>query len=226
MSRLMIVVAAVVGATMGNVLAQAPPKPPVTDKEGRIASPPANPLGVYATIDMGPIAEVLRRLVTQGQRTTAAREVVRSAPSQMPPALYAAASVLSGDRPEEAIFWYHVGRIRAVYDGLRCRDVTARSFVTLMGQNLLSLELRRSQFYQRDRLVGIARKAIAWDAENPRNYDSRWICLYGRVAHTSEGTDPAEVQRPESEWPELLARVHATHLRSVEEFAATPVPGK
>ena len=219
----LVVVAVLLGALSG-AHAQVPPKPAVVDKDGRITAPPVNPRGVYATIDMAPVADMIRRLTTQGQRTTAAREVFRTAASQMPPSLYAAASVLSGDRPEEAIFWYHVGRIRAVYDGMRCRDVTARSFVTVMGQNLLSLELRRSQFYQRERLVGIAKKAIAWDAENPRNYDSRWICLYGRVAHASEGADPAEVQRPESEWPEVLARVHATHLKSVEEFAATPLP--
>lgn len=222
MRRVMVVVAAL---AVWGAHAQAPSKPAaVVDQDGRITAPPVNPRGVYATIDMAPVAETVRRLTTQGQRMTAAREVVRSAASQMPPALYAAASVLSGDRPEEAIFWYHVGRIRAVYDGLRCRDVTARSFVTVMGQNLLSLELRRSQYYQRDRLVAIAKKAIAWDAQNPRDYDQRWICLYGRVAHASEGADPAEVQRSESEWPEILQRVHGAHLKSVEEFAASPAP--
>lgn len=205
------------------VLAQAPVIIP-TDKDGRVTAPPAAPRGVYATINIAPMGEMLRRLNTQGQRNTAAREATRGAAAVMPPVLYATASVLAGDRPEQAIFWYHVGRIRAVYDALRCQDPTARNFVTVLGQNLLSLELRRSQYYQRDHLVPVAREAVEWDLQNPRNYDQRWICLYGKTAHSSAGTDPAEVQVPESEWPSILKRVHDSHMKSVADFAAAPAP--
>ena len=137
----------------------------------------------------------------------------------MPRVLYAVANVLSGDRPEQAIFWYHVGRVRAVYDAFRCKDDTARNLIPVLGKGL-SIELRRSQYYQRDQLVGIARKAIDWDAKNPRNYDQRWINLYGKVARYSAGTDPAELSVPESEWPAILQRTHDAHLKSVREFAA------
>jgi hypothetical protein len=204
-------------------LAQAPVIIP-TDKEGRVTAPPPAPRGVYATINLAPMGELVKRLNTQGQRNTAAREVTRDAATAMPPVLYATASVLSGDRPEQAIFWYHVGRIRAVYDALRCRDASVRGFVTLMGQNLLSVELRRSQYYQRDHLVPVAREAVEWDLQNPRNYDQRWVCLYGKVAHSSPGADAAEVQVPESEWPEILKRVHDSHVKSVADFAAAPAP--
>lgn len=203
--------------------AQAPIIIPL-DKDGRVAAPPPVPRGVYATINIAPMGDLVKRLTTQGQRNAAAREVTRDAAAVMPPALYATASVLSGDRPEQAIFWYHVGRIRAVYDALRCKDPTARGFVTLMGQNLLSLELRRSQYYQRDQLLPVAREAVEWDLQHPRNYDQRWICLYGKVAHSSPGADPGEVQVPESEWPEILKRVHDSHMKSVADFAAQPAP--
>jgi hypothetical protein len=93
-----------------------------------------------------------------------------------------------------------------------------------MGQNLLSVELRRSQYYQRDQLLPVAREAIEWDLQNPRNYDQRWICLYGKVAHSSPGTDAAEVQVPEAEWPGILKRVHEAHMKSVADFAAQPAP--
>lgn len=186
---------------------------------------PAKPQGVYATIDLAPMAEMIRRLEAQGQRFAAAREVLKTPGSYMPAVLYAVANVLSGDRPEDAIFWYHVGRVRAVYDAFRCKDATSRNVIPEMGKRL-SLELRRSQYYQRNQLVGLAKKAVDWDAQNPRNYDQRWACLYGRVAQTSAGADAAEVQKPEGEWPAILKHVQDAHLKSVEQFATVPPPNR
>ena len=181
------------------------------------------PRGVYATIDVRPMGELTQRLEAAGQRRAAAREVLQNPSAHMPPVLYSLANVLSGDRPEEAIFWYHVGRVRAVYDAFRCKDDSARNLIPELGRKL-SPELIRSQYFQRDRLAGIAKKAVDWDAQNPRNYDQRWICLYGRVAQASPGTDPAEVQKPESAWPGILEHIHAAHLKSVQDFAAQPAP--
>jgi len=204
--------------------AQAPAKPaPAESKEIRAVAPPAQPQGVYATINLAPTGKIVRRLETTGQRYGAAREVLKNPAAYMPQVLYAVANVLSGDRPEEAIFWYHVGRVRAVYDAFRCRDETARNVIPLLGKGL-SIELRRSQYYQRDQLVGLAKRAIDWDAKNPRNYDQRWACLFGRVAQVSPGTDAAEVQKPESEWPAILQHIRAAHLKSVQDFAAQPAP--
>lgn len=204
--------------------AQTPPKPAPADKGGLyVPALPARPQGVYATIDLRPMNNTILRLETTGQRITVAREVIKNPSVHMPPVLYGVANVLSGDRPETAIFWYHVGRVRAVYDAFRCRDETSRNVVPVLAKSL-SIELRRSQYYQRDQLVRLARKAIDWDAQNPRNYDQRWICLYGRVAQTSAGTDPAEVQKPESEWPGILKHIHEAHLKSVQDFAAQPAP--
>ena len=203
--------------------AQTRAKPAADEKVIPVLKAPANPQGVYATINLRPMGETLQRLDAPGQRSAAAREVLKNPASHMPQVLYGVANVLSGDRPERAIFWYHVGRVRAVYDALRCKDESARNSIPALGRKL-SPELVRSQYFQRDHLVGIARKAIDWDAQNPRNYDQRWICLYGRVAQTSAGTDPAEVQKPESEWPAILKRVHEAHLKSVQEFAAQPAP--
>ena len=204
--------------------AQTPAKPATADKGGvYVPALPARPQGVYATINLRPMNDTIQRLESSGQRSAAAREVTRNPSGHMPQVLYAVANVLSGDRPDDAIFWYHVGRIRAVYDALRCKDESARNMIPALGKKL-SPELVRSQYFHRDGLVGTARKAIDWDAQNPRNYDQRWICLYGRVAQTSAGADPAEVQLPESEWPAILKRVHEAHLKSVQDFAAQPAP--
>jgi len=204
--------------------AQTPAKPVPLDSKGLpIVAFPDQPQGVYATINVRPMTAMLKRLETSGQQNSAAREAVKNAAAQTPQVLYAAANVLSGDRPEDAIFWYHVGRLRAVYDAFRCKDDTSRNVIPVLGRKL-SPELIRSQYFQRNQLLGIARKAIDWDLQNPRDYDQRWICLYGRVAQRSPGTDPAEVQKPESEWPAILKHTHESHLKSVQDFVAQPAP--
>jgi hypothetical protein len=181
---------------------------------------PAQFRGVYATIDMRATLDLVQRLgaKTGGTRRPAIREVLKSPSSYTPPVLYALANALSEDDPDDAVFWYHVGRIRAVYDSLRVRDVSARVGVVELGKTL-GVALRGAQFYQRGHLVGLAQKAIDWDSKNPRNYDQRWIALFGKVARTSPGTDPAEIQLPESEWPKILEHVYETHLKSVRDFA-------
>ncbi len=188
------------------------------------ASPaPGQFLGVYATIDVKGMEELARRLNSPRatEHNPAEREVLKDPASYMPPVLYALGNALSADagRGEIAIFWYHVGRLRAVYDSRRCRDATALNIVPALGKTLTA-DLIKLQYYQRDRLPPIAAKAVEWDKSNPRNYDQRWACLSGKVAASSPGTDPNEVQVPESEWPAILQRVHEAHLKAVSDFAA------
>lgn len=201
-------------------LCLAAPHAALAQDKAPVATIAQEPRGIYATIDMRPAREMIARLTsTSGAvRRPAMREVIKDASLHMPPVLYALANALVGDDPEDAMFWYHVGRVRAVYDGLRCRDVTARSGVTTIGHDL-NLELRRAMFYQRGQLVAIATKAVEWDTKNPRNYDQRWIALFGKVANTSPGTETV-ITVPESEWPEILKKVHESHLQSVRDFAA------
>lgn len=150
-------------------------------------------------------------------RRLAISEVLGRPSAVMPPVLYALANTLVEDHAEQAIFWYHVGRVRTVYDYRRCRDKTARNVILALRQ-LMVVELQRSQFYRRERLLDIARKAVDWDSDNSRSYDHWWPALYGDVAQTSPGTNPDEVTLPESEWPAILKEVHETHLQSVEKF--------
>jgi len=181
------------------------------------------PQGIYATINQSGAQSAISQLaqLIPTPRREAIAAAIASAPRQPPAVLYALANAIAQDDPrmEEAVFWYHVGRIRAVYDGLRCKDPTARSALSILGKGL-SPDVSRYQRQHRPRTLEIAKRAIDWDQKNPRDYDHRWINLYGKVARNSAGTDPAELTVPESEWPEILKRVHDAHLKSVEEFAA------
>jgi hypothetical protein len=194
--------------------AQQPPVVPPEAKQGF-----DKPQGIYATIDTqrGAIAR-LRELIPAPRREAIATALGNPA-ALSPPALYALANALSQDdaRIEEAVFWYHVGRLRAVYDGLRCRDPSARGAVTILGRTL-NPDIGRYQRQRRQRTLEIAEIAVKWDQDNPRSYDYRWVNLYGKVARSSAGTDPGELTVPESEWPAILRHVHEAHLQSVREF--------
>ena len=180
----------------------------------------ARPRGVYARINMDAPSDMVRRLgAAYGtDKRLAIREVLGRPGAQMPPVLYALANALAEDHPEEAIFWYHVGRLRAVYDALRCRDKTAQAGMLALRKQL-GQKLIEAQAYRRDRLVRIAKKAVEWDAANERSYDQRWIALYGKVAAESDGSD-AEIFVPEADWPAILKHVHEAHLAAVEQYAA------
>ena len=182
--------------------------------------------GVYATIDMRPTQEMVRRLSAPhgGERRDAIKEVRNNAGAFTPPVLYALANTLAEDHGEQAIFWYHVGRIRAVYDSLRCRDKSAGAVMQDL-RTRISKDLAGAQFYRRERLVAVAEKAVDWDAKNPAKYDHRWAALYGKVAAASPGANADEITVPESEWPAILRHVHETHLKSVREFAAVKPGG-
>ena len=171
-----------------------------------------------AKFDMRPTEAMVARLsVAYGtDKREAMREVERAASAHNPLVLYALANALIEDYSERAIFWYHVGRIRATYDALRSRDKSAQNAMLELRKRM-SPELRANQFSRRDRLVGIARKAIEWDSSNPRDYDQRWATLFGKAAAGSDGST-SELFVPESEWPAILKRVHDTHLESVQKF--------
>jgi len=181
------------------------------------------PQGIYATINQSGAQSAISQLAQlfPTPRREAIAAAIASAPRQPPPVLYALANAISLDDPrmEEAVFWYHVARLRAVYDGLRCKDASARNAVNILGKGL-SPDVSRYQRQHRPRTLEIAELAIKWDQQNPRNYDHRWINLYGKVARYSAGTDPSELTVPEGEWPDILRRVHEAHMKSVQEFAA------
>ena len=184
---------------------------------------PDKPRGVYAAIEIrsqqAMIAR-LRQLVPVPRREAIAAALAHPA-ALSPPALYALANAIAqdDDNLEQAVFWYHVARIRAVYDTLRCKDATARYAVNIFGRNL-NPDVARYQRQHRPRTLVIAQLALEWDDANPRDYDYRWINLYGKVARESDGADPSELTVPESEWPAILKYVHDAHLLSVREFAA------
>ena len=180
---------------------------------------------MYLAIDTRASLELAQKLSARSRqiREEAIREALSKPSEQMPPVFYALANALAREpgRAYDAVFWHHVGRLRAVFDALRCRDKSVRKIVPGLGRNL-NKELRKFQNEDPQRVLAIARKAIEWDLQNPRNYDHRWVFLHGKAAKNPPPGDfsaaGAQLTYPESEWPDILRYVHQTHLRSVELF--------
>jgi hypothetical protein len=170
------------------------------------------------------VALMLRRLgsYSSRMRKEAIEEALQSPALQSPPVLYALANTLSREkgRMGEALLWYHIGRLRAVYDALRMRDKRAKQAVAALGRTL-SEDLKEFQLYNRKRALAAAKKAIEWDGANPRKYDQRWAARYAEVPGIEDSEKLAGLMYEQKDWPDILRYVHQTHLQSVEVFAST-----
>lgn len=209
---------------VGSAPAAGQASPPVVSApEPGAPAPYAKPQGIYAQIDVSTAEARIRQLgqLIPYPRREAIAAAVANAPRLSPPVLYALANAVALDDANmaDAVFWFHVARLRAVYDALRCKDESARPVIAEFGKRL-NPDVARYQRQNRQHTLQIAELAVQWDRQNPRNYDQRWINLYGKVARYSAGADPAELSVPESEWPAILQRVHEAHLKSVRDFAA------
>jgi hypothetical protein len=127
------------------------------------SKPHDRPQGVYATIDIPRMEQQIRVLqqLIPNPRRDAISAALNNITKMRPPVLYALANAIAQDDANiaDAVFWYHVGRIRAVYDALRCKDPTARDAINALGKGL-SPDISRYQRQRRQHTVEIAERAI------------------------------------------------------------------
>jgi hypothetical protein len=186
----------------------------VSESPERITVPPAES---HAAIDVSEQNEAIAALhgaeEAERARTVAA---VRGAPERFaPPVLCALAAVLfvQGE-PDEAVFWYHAGRLRARFDANRCADHTAASAVAVLGQRY-GLPINRYAFAHPHRLRALVERVVAWDRATAHAYDPRWINLHGMGAFA--GVSAGRLSLPEAEWPGIAERTRGDYLRGMDE---------
>lgn len=173
--------------------------------------------------------ELIRRLGagSPAARRDAIADALRRPGEHSPPVLYALANALAREprRGDDAVFWYHVGRLRAVYDALRCRDKAARQSVAALGRSM-SEALRKRQRDDPVKTLLIAKRAMKWDRSHARSYDLRWVGYHPGL-RGKPGAPPQLSVYDEKDWPDILRYVHETHLHSVKQFAdaAAAEPG-
>lgn len=175
------------------------------------------------------VGKMIRRLgsYSSRMRKEAIEEALKAPAKQSPPVLYALANCLSREkgRMGEALLWYHIGRLRAVFDALRIRDKRAKEAVVALGRTL-SEDLKDFQQRNRKRTLTVAKKAIEWDGANPRKYDQRWAALYAKVPGADDLEQLESIMYAQKDWPDILRYVHETHLASVKLFAEDEKPAK
>jgi hypothetical protein len=175
------------------------------------------------------VGKMIRRLgsFSSRMRKEAIEDALKAPAKQSPPVLYALANCLSREkgRMGEALLWYHIGRVRAVFDALRIRDKRAREAVSALGRTL-SEDLKEFQVRNRKRALAAAKKAIEWDGSNPRKYDQRWAALYAKVPGAEDLEQLESLMYAQKDWPDILRYVHETHLQSVQVFAAAATKPK
>jgi len=175
------------------------------------------------------VDKMIRRLGSYSarMRKEAIEEALQAPAKQSPPVLYALANCLSREkgRMGEALLWYHVGRVRAVFDALRIRDKRANQAVAALGRTL-SEDLKEFQVRNRRRALTAAKKAIEWDGANPRKYDQRWAALYAQVPGAEDVEKLETIMHAQKDWPDILRYVHQTHLHSVQAFAGEAMTAK
>lgn len=149
------------------------------------------PTGEYATIDTKLAISMAQRLRadaggdSNSGTAELAKQITANPGAYMPPVLFALAEWhYQRSHIEEAIFWLNAAAVRAQFDAQICTDVSARSAIIELAQQLPP-GLFKEEFSDKDLFNRIVDRAISWDETTPANYDHRWISLHGLNATNS-----------------------------------------
>lgn len=183
------------------------------------------PQGEYATINVEESTRLFKKLLASSASTRSkTAEIVLERPQSVnPPVLYALASELfKQGKKDEAAFWYYAGQIRARFDANRCADASARQAVNVLSQEF-GTPINKYAFLEMSRpaLEATIKRALAWEAETPRDYDHRWINLHGlgsmSAAFGLKEMAERPLSLPESEWPEIARKTHEEYWQGYLE---------
>jgi len=143
------------------------------------------PKGEFAKIDVAESNRVIEQLLSPDKvkRTQAMERFLKEASRMTPPVFFVAAKQLheSGE-PDEAIHWLIIGRLRAASDILKSEDPSVPQAIAVLNHQFgMQIEQR---FLRYQTLSKIIDRAFAWEKDQPRQYDPRWIALYGADAYS------------------------------------------
>ncbi|NNG18129.1 hypothetical protein HJ590_00805 [Naumannella sp. ID2617S] len=148
-------------------------------------------------IDTARTTEAIRRLSAESSRPEAIAEVIGSPQLFAPPVFYLLShALLAEGRPQEAMFWFYAGQLRARFDANRCADFTARQAVSVLNDRF-GEPINRYAFAHLEELAEVVPRVLAWDRATPHDYDHRWINLHGMAAMQTT-LDPGVPHTPQS----------------------------
>ncbi|WP_345992398.1 hypothetical protein [Sulfurimonas sp. HSL-1716] len=149
---------------------------------------------------------------TQEQKNSAIEEIKNHSDKYAPAVFFPVARELfKQGKMDEALFWFHAGRIRTIFDIKRCTDPTVKGAVVILSRNLPS-EFYKKQAQNPDLTEKMIFKAINWDKATPYNYDPRWIALHGIGAF--QGKLSPQLVIPEYKWGLLADQNRRKYLQT------------
>jgi hypothetical protein len=173
------------------------------------------PKGEFATIDVAQSNQVIEQLLSPDkvQRTQAMERFLKEAPHMTPPVFFVAAKeFLESGEPDEAIHWLIIGRLRAGSDILKSLDPSVHQAIALLNHQF-GMQIEQ-QFLRYASFSKIIERAFAWEHDQPRHYDARWIALYGDDAYSRS---EVRFKDPE-EWAKINISLRQSTKRALMDW--------
>ncbi len=172
----------------------------VPTTQSRLSAPSSGVAGLkgeFAQIDLQRSRQVMADM---NNGNMAAINVVLQHPNDyIPPVLYLVADTLfyNGYR-DEAMFWFYTAQLRAGSDANKSADQSTSNVVSRLNRQLGSRIIPYSLSVP-EQLENTVEQVLAWDKQQSRNYDPRWISLEGQDAKSETRIKFA----PKEKWAEI-----------------------
>lgn len=125
--------------------------------------------------------------------------------------LFTIAMRMYDEKPDEALFWAMVGRLRLEYDFNRCAERrSAMGIYPIFRKYLVDTDLREDLGSERKTRKLIPR-VLKWDEEHPPNYDPSYICSLLTRSPELIG---------EARWPAIRYRLRQGAVQYLQETEA------
>lgn len=151
------------------------------------------------------------------KRIAAIDEVLARPETASPPVLYSLTNALANEnRLKEAVFWYHVGKMRVTYDIRRNRDQSLGDVPQVLAMRLAKPVVQAVYFTGLDGALYVVKSAIAWDSAHAHNYNPLWPAPHGMgVFKPGE-----EGLAPEKDWSAINEAVHVQWMNVMSKVVA------
>lgn len=157
----------------------------------------------------------------EGARTAAAARVTAAPERYNPQVFYVLSAALFADgSPDDAMFWFYAGQLRARYDANRATDELAGVVVGQLNE-MFGPNINRHAFQDLDALEATLGRVLEFDHVTPHHYDPRWINRRTPAAMTAalagRPVDPSTMLRPVTEWSAIAEQTRTDYAEGFTE---------
>ena len=177
-------------------------------------SKPAQMANYYATGQNDAAMDIYKNLTDTEKEEFV--KYLEKYPEKFPPLFFiiTADYVFQTDK-DKAIFFYYLGKLRAVEDVYLCEDKTARGQInmySMLAPKTLQYYATDDKMYDPQYSIDILQKTLDWDDAHPKRLNPIWACYHGIESFSHK---PNLVE--ESEFPKIRNEVRAEVQTAIEK---------